>query len=254
MFEDENQQNTYETENRNNSVKDALTGNSAVKAAIFVIGLMVCIIVIYVLIFAGRTPGGSSGSTATPKPGNTSSATVNPDATPAPDTTVEATPTPTPTAEPFSFKKGDESPKIKELQQLLIAKGYLDANTELAETFGSKTETAVKLFQTENAMEATGIVDNALWAAIEAAEVRQEPFELKNGTTDPKVKELQQLLMDKGYMEQDETTDYFGNKTEAAVKLFQKQNNLTETGIVNNTLFTMIQNAEVYTGTQTPAP
>lgn len=258
MFEDENQQNTYENEKSNDSVKrDALTSNSAVKAAIFVIGLMICIIVIYVLIFAGRTGSGDSGSSATPKPGSTASATVNPDSTPNPDATLEATPvpgTPAPTEEPFSFKKGDKSPKIKELQQLLISKGYLAADTELAENFGAKTETAVKLFQTENGLQATGIVDNALWAAISAAPVREEPFELKKGDSDPKVAQLQQLLMDKGYMAQDTTTNYFGGMTETAVKLFQKQNGLTETGIVNNTLFTMIQNAQAYTATQTPAP
>lgn len=251
MFEDENQQNTYETEKFNNSVKDALTSNSAVKAAIFVIGLMVCIIVIYALIFAGRTSGSEGSSTPTPKPGSNSSATVDPNSTPGPDATLETTPTPTPTQEPFSFKKNDVNPKIKELQQLLINKGYLNAETELSETFGARTEEAVKLFQSENGLEDTGVVDNALWAAIEAAPVRDtsELFTLKKGDTDAKVKELQQLLMDKGYMEKDEPTDYFGSKTEAAVKLFQKQNNLAENGIVNNAVFNKLKNAEVYTGT-----
>lgn len=250
MFEDENERNEYDNNKPRQSAKDALTGNSAVKAAIFVLGLMICIIVIYVLIFAGST--GNTDGSASPHhitPG-TSSATPNPDATlNAGNTTIEPTAEPTPTQAPFSFKKGDEDPKIKELQQLLITKGYLAADTELAEVFGNKTEAAVKLFQTENGLEATGIVDNALWAAIELAEVRVEPFELKNGVTDEKVAQLQQLLMDKGYMEMDTPTNYFGNKTEAAVKLFQKANGLTETGIVNNTLFTMIQNAANYTGT-----
>lgn len=250
MFEDENERNEYDNNKLRQSAKDSLTSNSAVKAAIFVLGLMICIIVIYVLLFAGSTQNPDSDNSPHHITPGTSSATPNPDATPsAGGTATQPTVAPTPTPEPFSFKRGDENPKIKELQQLLITKGYLAADTELAEVFGAKTEAAVKLFQTENGLEATGIVDNALWTAIELAEVRVEPFELKNGVTDAKVAELQQLLMDKGYMTMDTPTTYFGNKTEAAVKLFQRVNNLTETGIVNNTLFTMIQNAEKYTGT-----
>ena len=244
MFEDENDMKPR------SSAKEALTANSAVKAAIFVLGLMLCIIVIYVLIFAGSTGNENPGTTATPNPNPSASATVDPNATPGttdePGTTPSATVVPTP--QPFSFKKGDVDPKIKELQQLLIQKGYLAADTELAETFGAKTEAAVKLFQTENALEVNGIVDNALWTALELAEVRVEPFELKNGVTDEKVAQLQQLLMDKGYMKQDTPTTYFGKKTEEAVKLFQRTNQMTETGIVNNTLFTMIQHAAPYTG------
>lgn len=249
MFEDENERNEYDN-NPRSSGKMALTGNSAVKAAIFVLGLMLCIIVIYVLILGGSNANPQENPTHTP---NTSAtATVKPEETPdATEPTATVVPS-TPTPEPFSFKNGDENPKIKELQQLLINKGYLSADTELAETFGAKTEAAVKLFQTENGLEVTGIVDNALWAAIEAAPVREEPFELKITVTDEKVAQLQQLLMDKGFMAKDEPTTYFGAKTEEAVKLFQRVKGITETGIVNNTLYKMLQEAEPYT-TATPS-
>ena len=242
MFEDENDMKPR------SSAKEALTANSAVKAAIFVLGLMLCIIVIYVLIFAGNPGNTDAGNTPTNKVPVTPGTSATGGTTLQPSTTPDATLAPTPTQAPFSFKKGDVDPKIKELQQLLIDKGYLAANTELAETFGAKTETAVKLFQTENGLPVNGVVDNTLWAALEVAEVRVEPFELKNGVTDEKVAQLQQLLMDKGYMTKDTPTTYFGKKTEEAVKLFQRTNQMTETGIVNNTLFTMIQNAAPYTG------
>ena len=249
MFEDENERNEYENNRQGFSAKDALTGNSAVKAAIFVVGLMICIIVIYVLIFAGST--GTGNETPTVNPDNTSAVTLKPGETPNPGvTTPEPTVAPTPTPQPFSFQKGSEDPKIKELQQLLIEKGYLAADTELSETFGAKTDKAVRDFQERMGMEINGVVDNALWMALEQAPVKEEAFSFKKGDKSPKIKELQQLLIEKGYLAADTVlSENFGPKTEVAVKLFQKVNNMTETGIVNNTLFDMIKKAEKYTGT-----
>ena len=49
------------------------------------------------------------------------------------------------------------------------------------------------------------------------------------------VKKLQQRLMDLGFMDNDEPTDYFGQVTLTAVKHFQRQNELPQDGIVGNT-------------------
>ena len=58
------------------------------------------------------------------------------------------------------------------------------------------------------------------------------PEYLRNGVEHPVVASLQARLMALGFMDNDEPTQYFGNVTEAAVKTFQRQNALTQDGIV----------------------
>lgn len=58
------------------------------------------------------------------------------------------------------------------------------------------------------------------------------PEYLRNGVEHPLVASLQQRLMELGFMDNDEPTQYFGNVTEAAVKIFQRQNGLDQDGIV----------------------
>jgi len=55
---------------------------------------------------------------------------------------------------------------------------------------------------------------------------------LKIEMENERVKELQQLLKDLGYL--DKVTGYFGTETEAAVKKFQEKNGLTVDGIVGS--------------------
>lgn len=58
------------------------------------------------------------------------------------------------------------------------------------------------------------------------------PEYLKSGVEHPAVEGLQERLMDLGFMDNDEPTQYFGNMTEAAVKHFQRQKELKQDGIV----------------------
>lgn len=58
------------------------------------------------------------------------------------------------------------------------------------------------------------------------------PEYLRNGVEHPIVASLQQRLMDLGFMDNDEPTQYYGNMTEQAVKTFQRQNELAQDGIV----------------------
>ena len=77
--------------------------------------------------------------------------------------TIAASPTPTPTPEPevayATLTKGDKSDAVLELQNRLFALGFLLDDRDGA--YGSKTQTAVKLFQQAAGLEATGIADNA---------------------------------------------------------------------------------------------
>ncbi|MBQ9720547.1 MAG: peptidoglycan-binding protein [Oscillospiraceae bacterium] len=74
--------------------------------------------------------------------------------------TVATSPTPTPTPEVTynTLSKGDKSDEVLELQNRLFMLGFLLDDRDGA--YGSKTQTAVKLFQQAAGLEATGIADN----------------------------------------------------------------------------------------------
>lgn len=58
------------------------------------------------------------------------------------------------------------------------------------------------------------------------------------------VAKLQQRLMELGFMDVDEPTEYFGNYTEAAVKIFQRQNNLDQDGIIGPATLPLLMNID----------
>jgi len=68
----------------------------------------------------------------------------------------------------------------------------------------------------------------------EVPELKENPIPefLRNGVEHPVVASLQERLMNLGFMDNDEPTNYFGNVTEAAVKTYQRQNGLVQDGIV----------------------
>lgn len=78
------------------------------------------------------------------------------------------------------------------------------------------------------------------------------PEYLRNGVEHPVVASLQERLMDLGFMDNDEPTQYFGPVTEAAIKIFQRQNDLTQDGIVGNDTLTAIMSpsAKYYTASK----
>lgn len=75
------------------------------------------------------------------------------------------------------------------------------------------------------------------------------PQYLRIGVRHEIIKKLQQRLMDLGFMDNDEPTDYFGEMTQRAVKTFQRQNGLSTDGIVGNETWDaiMAEDAKYYT-------
>ena len=80
-------------------------------------------------------------------------------------------------------------------------------------------------------------------------EVTQDPAEatnylggrmLKKGDTDELILTVQSSLMELGYMDPDEPTDYFGNQTQDAIITFQKHNNLLPDGIVGEVTYALL--------------
>lgn len=58
--------------------------------------------------------------------------------------------------------------------------------------------------------------------------------ELVPGCNDQRIIEIQQRLMDLGYMEDDETTDYYGWGTEYSLQLFQRKHGLQIDGLIGD--------------------
>ncbi len=69
-------------------------------------------------------------------------------------------------------------------------------------------------------------------AGVDAEYSEPIPDYLRVGETHPVVEKLQQRLMDLGFMDNDEPTDYYGEVTQNAVKIYQRQNKLVQDGVI----------------------
>ena len=83
---------------------------------------------------------------------------------------------------------------------------------------------------------------------VDLPDAEPAPEYLRIGVRHEIVKKLQQRLMDLGFMDNDEPTDYFGEMTQMAVKHFQRQNELPMDGIVGNATWDaiMAEDAKYY--------
>ena len=63
---------------------------------------------------------------------------------------------------------------------------------------------------------------------------------LKKGDSDELILNVQSILMDLGYMDSDEPTDYFGNQTHDALVTFQRHNDLISDGVLGETTYAVL--------------
>ena len=135
------------------------------------------------------------------------------------------------------LKLNSKGTDVRNLQQDLTTLGYYWA--EITGNFGAKTETAVKRFQEENGLTADGVAGSKTLNAVAAAVARKggtpasggsAGTTLKLNSQGTKVSQLQTDLKQLGYYYA-EITGNFGEKTEAAVKAFQKAKGLTADGV-----------------------
>lgn len=130
-----------------------------------------------------------------------------------------------------TMKLGSKGPDVKELQQKLVENGYLEQKYATG-FFGPKTQEAVKKYQADEGINQTGVVAEM---TIEALFIKKEldpTMVLRNGDESSNVKTLQKALNEMGYLKDDKITGYFGDVTESAVRKFQKDNGISETGVV----------------------
>lgn len=64
--------------------------------------------------------------------------------------------------------------------------------------------------------------------------------QFQKGDTDPVIATVQTALMELGYMDSDEPTEYFGNQTLDALVTFQKHNDLLPDGILGDTTYSRL--------------
>ncbi|WP_167553052.1 peptidoglycan-binding protein [Evansella clarkii] len=101
--------------------------------------------------------------------------------------------------------------------------------------FGSGTADRVRAFQRAHNLSVTGIVNDQTWKKLlEQVELDRFPGPytrtLERNDTGEDVRVLQQNLNDLGYTVTNSPTTTFGPATEAQIREFQKDNNLTVTG------------------------
>lgn len=124
---------------------------------------------------------------------------------------------------------GEQSEMVKTYQQRLIALGYL-RGTEADGNFGGATERAVREFQSRNDQIVDGYLGPGTIQALQSSNAK--PFGLRVGDSSASVTTAQKRLAHYGYLPSRLVTGYYGSATEAAVKQFQKYNNLTQDGTV----------------------
>jgi peptidoglycan hydrolase-like protein with peptidoglycan-binding domain len=137
------------------------------------------------------------------------------------------------------LEKGDKGPSVAKLHELLVNAGFKDVDQ--GSGFKSKTQTAVRAFQTSRKLEIDGVVGLQTWTALlnglpAVGEDQPSPFKVdkveppdrptvKKGSKGAVVEELQRRLADKGFSP-GSVDGVFGKRTTTALIAFQKANGL----------------------------
>ena len=177
-----------------------------------------------------------------------------------------ATPTPQPTEAPatgdtyVTLRKNDKGENVAELQEALIKLGYLNGKAD--GNYGNKTVAAVRAFQKANGLTVDGsagaetqsVLYNGGAKAANAkatatpkttAKATATPAPsntLRSGSKGSAVKELQQKLIQLGFLK-GSADGVYGQKTVAAVKAFQKANKLSADGVAGSKTLSKLQSS-----------
>ena len=140
---------------------------------------------------------------------------------------------------------------VRSAQTMLKALGLYSGS--VTGNIGDKTKAAIEKFQEKNGLAVDGIPGPLTMSKLESAykggsssssssSASSDSSALKRGSSGTAVRDLQTNLTDLGYYWADITGSY-GEKTEAAVKLFQQKNNLTADGVAGSKTLAAISSA-----------
>ena len=187
---------------------------------------------------------------------------------------VKPTPTPTPvvTLSPEEdaggyniLQKGAEGAEVRSLQEALIELGFLTGSAD--GKFGASTEKAVIAFQQKNDYPATGIMDANIQAFLYSGQPKNsagtktsiktlspvKEVAMKKGNKGAAVTELQQKLIELGYLKGNPSGTY-DTDTIGAVRSFQRKNGLTSNGTADATTRALIMSGTALGAKDTPTP
>lgn len=148
----------------------------------------------------------------------------------------------------FLVKEGMRGDNVRQVQELLIAKGFLTGSAD--GVCGSQTVEAIKRFQQSVGVEADGICGDETIAllmgqASAGSSAADSSGPLKPGMSGDRVKAMQEMLFNIGYL-QTAPDGIYGSMTETAVMNFQSAAGLTADGICGSA--TMARLSELAAG------
>ncbi|HVF55386.1 MAG TPA: peptidoglycan-binding protein [Pyrinomonadaceae bacterium] len=156
---------------------------------------------------------------------------------------------PTPVEQPrggvpdVSLNRGDRGPNVRALQDTLVRLGHLSAAQVRTGPgiYGPQTETAVKEFQSANGLAPSGNYDGATETVMRAIVGGVE-----RGSRGDVVRALQNRLVELNYMSAAQVRTgpgIFGRQTEDALKRFQADHGIRQTGVLGPTTYAALQRA-----------
>ncbi len=130
-----------------------------------------------------------------------------------------------------TLRNGDSGEAVRTLQRNLKSAGYFAGGVD--GKFGPKTEEAVRKFQKAMGISVDGIAGKVTQDKLSRLTTASSGQLLRKGSSGSRVTTLQKRLIELGYLT-GAADGKFGDKTENAVRSFQKRNGLTVDGIVGN--------------------
>jgi peptidoglycan endopeptidase LytE len=133
-----------------------------------------------------------------------------------------------------SLRRGDKGQAVKKLQERLKDYDCYDYD-EITGYFGAVTEDGVRKFQSTHGLVVDGVAGKETLRLLDldvSANQTLKPDSYCKGMSGSAIKEIQTKLKEMGLFTEPQVTNYFGPKTEAAVKAFQEAAGLKADGIV----------------------
>ena len=130
----------------------------------------------------------------------------------------------------MSATEGDAGLNVYMLQKKLAALGYFEGSCTAS--FGDLTKSAVRAYQRDRGLAASGHADADTWAAL-YAETDEDGAAHRIGDYGDEIRALQERLNALGFFDH-EITGIYGFTTETAVRLYQLAANLPVTGEIDD--------------------
>jgi peptidoglycan hydrolase-like protein with peptidoglycan-binding domain len=142
-----------------------------------------------------------------------------------------------------ALRRGDRGPRVEALQATLVRLGHLSA-ADVATgpgVFGARTERALREFQRANGLIANGLYDGATQNVMEAI-----VGGIRRGARGEVVARLQRRLVELKYLTPQQVATgpgVFGRQTEAALRQFQAEHGIRQTGALGPTTYRALRTA-----------